>query len=75
MKKKQRDKAVEKQKKNDDNVIYVKGSKEAEESNKEIEKTERRKNNIIGLVVFVLVLALLFIASTFLNKEYLQYLL
>ena len=73
MKKKQRDKAVEKQKKNDDNVIYVKGSKEAEESNKEIEKTERRKNNIIGLVVFVLVLALLFIASIFLNKEYKGY--
>lgn len=74
MKEKQKDNKKEKQKKaKDDNVIYVKGSKEAEENNKSNEKKAERSKSIIGAAVFALVLIAIAFASSFLNKEYKGY--
>lgn len=74
MKEKQKENKKEKQKKaKDDNVIYVKGSKEAEEQNKSNERKVSRNKSIIGAAIFALAIIILAFVSSLLNKEYKGY--
>lgn len=71
MKKETKDKTKDKQKKN--NVIYVKGNKEAEENNKEISDKRKNTKTVVRISAVIIIAIVLAFISTMLNKEYKGY--